>query len=324
MDDIVVRPRYPRQSTTNRRRRKNVREANSTLGEVIARQIVISIIVLAVIGIIKSANTPVTNFLTGKVKDVLTQNIEVKTINEGINNVVNKLNNRNKAASDGDSTSEEPAVTASAGVTEESNNDESEKLDYSGYQEEDELVQSEEDSISGNTDEITDEPVGENEKEAIDNAASESEDTPESVQTKDNSNVKQGKYNFVVPAPGPLGSPYGYRTDPFSGTRKLHKGIDIEANTGTPIKAALAGEVIQSGEDPTFGKYIKIKHVDGLETIYAHCSELVAKKGQSVKKSEIIAKVGSTGNSIGAHLHFEVHKDGKTVDPLQFISVKSK
>jgi len=121
-----------------------------------------------------------------------------------------------------------------------------------------------------------------------------------------------------------LGSAFGNRVDPIQKIVKFHYGIDIEAEKGTQIKAALAGEVLVSDTDPTYGKYIKIKHNDGITTVYAHCSSLLVKKGQKVKQGSVIAKVGDTGAAVGPHLHFEVWKDGKPLNPLNFIKVPVK
>ena len=108
-------------------------------------------------------------------------------------------------------------------------------------------------------------------------------------------------------------SNFGYRWG------KQHKGVDIAGNTGDPIYAALDGTVTFSGWQDGYGKVMKIDHGEGMETIYAHCSELDKKVGEKVSKGETIAKVGSTGRSTGPHLHFELRVKGEAKNPLNYI-----
>lgn len=99
-----------------------------------------------------------------------------------------------------------------------------------------------------------------------------------------------------------------------------HTGLDVAAPRGTPIKAAAAGTVTYSGSaGDGFGNYVVISHGNGVQTLYAHCSQLLVKKGQKVSQGELIAKVGSTGNSTGNHLHLEVRKNGIAYDPQNYV-----
>ena len=122
-----------------------------------------------------------------------------------------------------------------------------------------------------------------------------------------------------------ISSGYGYRDDPMNpGTTKFHKGVDLAANGGTPILAAADGivEVANSTDSWGYGwgYYIKIKHQDGYETLYAHCSQIAVCKDEKVYAGQVIGYVGSTGNSTGPHLHFEVRKDGTVTNPLWLYS----
>ena len=129
---------------------------------------------------------------------------------------------------------------------------------------------------------------------------------------------------FIVPVNGLLSSPFGERMHPIKKIKEFHKGIDIEANKGTNIKASVRGEVDDIGNDKTFGNYIKLSHNDNISTLYAHCDKILVKKGQNVEQGDIIGKVGNTGRSSGAHLHFEIWKDGRPYDPITFIDVISR
>jgi murein DD-endopeptidase MepM/ murein hydrolase activator NlpD len=116
-----------------------------------------------------------------------------------------------------------------------------------------------------------------------------------------------------------LASGFGYRTDPFTKARKMHEGMDFSANTGTPIYATGDGVIAKADNTVSgYGNHIVIKHGYGYETLYGHLSKYKVKAGQHVKRGDIIGLVGSTGRSEGPHLHYEVHKDGKVVNPLNF------
>ena len=108
---------------------------------------------------------------------------------------------------------------------------------------------------------------------------------------------------------------YGWRSNPFSGKRTFHGGIDMACAAGTPIYAALSGTVSRAGYDTVYGNYVEVKHHSGYKTLYAHMTEIRAKKGQYVYTNTIIGTVGTTGLSTGNHLHFAVYKNGKSMDP---------
>jgi len=114
-------------------------------------------------------------------------------------------------------------------------------------------------------------------------------------------------------------SGFGYRTDPFTKARKMHEGMDFTAKTGTPIYATGDGVVARADNTVSgFGNHIVIRHGFGYETLYGHLSKYKCRAGQSVNRGDIIGYVGSTGRSEGPHLHYEVHKNGKVVNPLNF------
>lgn len=120
--------------------------------------------------------------------------------------------------------------------------------------------------------------------------------------------------NLITPTTGTITSRFGVRS------RDNHKGIDIGAPKGTPIKAAASGTVIHSGnKNDGYGNYIILSHGNGVQTYYAHCSELLVSKGQSVEQGQVIAKVGSTGISTGNHLHFEVRINGVAQNPQNYV-----
>ena len=116
-----------------------------------------------------------------------------------------------------------------------------------------------------------------------------------------------------------MASGFGYRTDPFTKARKMHEGMDFTAPTGTPIYATGDGIVKRADNTASgYGNHIVIQHGYGYETLYGHLSKYNCRAGQRVKRGDIIGYVGSTGRSEAPHLHYEVHKEGKVVNPINF------
>lgn len=125
--------------------------------------------------------------------------------------------------------------------------------------------------------------------------------------------------SFIWPVKGRISSPYGSRIHPITGKRQFHNGIDIAVPTGTKIRAAADGKVIQSGWVNGFGYTIVIDHGKRVRTLYGHNSRLLLKTGAGVKKGDRIALSGSTGESTGPHLDFRIYLQGNTLNPLKFL-----
>ncbi len=116
-----------------------------------------------------------------------------------------------------------------------------------------------------------------------------------------------------------MASGFGYRSDPFTKIRKFHAGMDFSAKTGTPIYATGDGVVDRADNTASgYGNHIVIRHGFGYETLYGHLSKYKVRAGQRVKRGDVIGYVGSTGRSEAPHLHYEVHKNGEVVNPLNF------
>ena len=115
-------------------------------------------------------------------------------------------------------------------------------------------------------------------------------------------------------------SEFGNRRDPFTGERRGHTGMDLAVPTGTSVRAALPGTVTVSAYNRGgYGYYVMIDHGDGLATLYGHCSQLLARVGQTVEAGDVIALSGSTGRSTGPHLHFEVRINGERTNPRSYL-----
>ncbi|MEQ6123606.1 M23 family metallopeptidase [Pseudotenacibaculum sp. MALMAid0570] len=115
-----------------------------------------------------------------------------------------------------------------------------------------------------------------------------------------------------------VASGYKWRMHPILKIRKFHKGMDFKAPKGTPIYASGNGKVVLAQRSATFGKVVYIDHGYGYRTIYAHMSKIATRRGRKVKRGDIIGYVGNTGRSVASHLHYEVHKNGRALNPINF------
>ena len=140
-----------------------------------------------------------------------------------------------------------------------------------------------------------------------------------SQEEKDIESVKATS-TFIKPIEGTISSKYGQREPTTSTVPKNHTGVDIAANLGTKIKSATAGEVVIASEEGDYGKHLKIQ-IGNVSIIYAHCNNLYVKQGDQVVQGQEIAEVGSTGNSTGPHLHFEIRIYEKTIDPQKILEL---
>ena len=123
---------------------------------------------------------------------------------------------------------------------------------------------------------------------------------------------------------GWMSSEYGMRTDPFNGSSRWHAGVDFAGRQGSDVIAVASGVVTWSSERSGYGNMVEINHSDGFVTRYAHNETNIADLGAIVKKGDLIAKMGSSGRSTGPHVHFEVFKNGRTVDPASYIKRTSR
>ena len=126
------------------------------------------------------------------------------------------------------------------------------------------------------------------------------------------------KFKTETPVEGVVSSEFGARTHPISGKESFHFGLDLAAEEGTPIYAFADATVREIGKS-SYGNYAVLDHTEGFSTLYAHCSRIDVKEGETVSAGRQIAAVGATGNATGNHLHFEIWRDGKALNPSHYI-----
>lgn len=123
----------------------------------------------------------------------------------------------------------------------------------------------------------------------------------------------------ILPVKGIFTSGYGYREDPVTGRKAFHRGIDLSAPAGNEVRATADGIVAQAGKLGGFGRAVFLAHGFGYSTRYGHLSEIAVEPGQRVKRGDVLGRVGRSGRATGYHVHYEVHEDGHTMNPLEFI-----
>ena len=129
------------------------------------------------------------------------------------------------------------------------------------------------------------------------------------------SGVGEERGGLVAPVPGRMSSSFGMRRHPILGYRRMHSGVDFKAGHGTPIVAVTDGQVTGAGRMGGCGNAVRLRHAGGIDTRYCHMSRIAVNRGQSVRRGQVIGYVGSTGLSTGAHLHYEMYRSGRAVNP---------
>lgn len=171
-------------------------------------------------------------------------------------------------------------------------------------------------AIGGQREETIEQNVNENEtnnQEVIEEKNNEAEN-----QQKSDVEKIKATTTFIKPIEGTISSKYGQREPTTSTVPKNHTGIDIAAEVGTKIKSSTQGEVVLASEEGDYGKHLKIQ-IGEISVIYAHCNNLYVKLGDKIEQGQEIAEVGTTGNSTGPHLHFEIRISERTVNPEQIV-----
>jgi murein DD-endopeptidase MepM/ murein hydrolase activator NlpD len=123
------------------------------------------------------------------------------------------------------------------------------------------------------------------------------------------------------PVPGTVSSRYGRRSDPLNKKKAFHEGVDIRGKRGERVRTTAGGTVLKALKNGSYGNYVEIDHGNGYRTIYAHMQNYLVRKGEKVKQGDVIGQVGNSGRSTGPHLHYEIQRNNKPVDPVRFMKV---
>lgn len=158
-----------------------------------------------------------------------------------------------------------------------------------------------------------------NAKDAKTPVPADSDDNRKTARIKETPVSRTPKMAFIWPLKGRITSGFGTRSDPFSGKKRFHNGLDISAEIGTPVKAVADGEVIFSGWKDDYGNLIVLRHKNGYVSVYGHNSELKVEEGAEVKQGDLISLSGMTGLATGGHLHLEIQKYQTPLNPLRML-----
>lgn len=143
--------------------------------------------------------------------------------------------------------------------------------------------------------------------------------TPESLPSCAELTQRVLNFSYAPPLEGAVTSGFGYRVHPVAGEEKFHYGVDMEASEGDAIRAFADGTVGVVARSSQLGNYVTVNHVGGFSTLYAHCRQVTATAGQTVRCGDRLAEVGQTGNATGPHLHFEIHFGQEYINPIYYV-----
>jgi len=251
--------------------------------------------------------------LANKAKEVLSYDMNFKKIYNNTSTYVEKIINKSKSKIDNNSKEQN--------IVEQNKQENSENIENNieaeNNESTEENVQKEQpkDTVNSEINEQVNTTIEKNQ-----NIGGTEEKTQELSQMEQDCIDVQKISSFIVPVQGYVSSPFGWRDSINSRVPKNHMGLDIAAVTGTEIKSATNGTVILASSQGDYGNHLKIQ-IEDVITVYAHCSVLCVKEGDYVVQGQKIAEVGSTGNSTGPHLHFEIRKSNRFVDPQMILDI---
>ena len=274
------------------------------------KQIIVCILIYIAIYTIQNSQFIFSEDFIKKANEILSYDTNFFEIYENTKNGVLQIHNQIQNQLNGVKQETKPENTKQ---DEQQNEAQNENQEQTGNQ-----LKSEEQVQSENQEK--DIKTNENQGEGIGGATENQEKTVTlSQEEQDIANIKNIT-NFVKPTEGTISSKYGYRETATGTVPKNHTGVDIATYIGAKIVSATDGEVVLSSEEGDYGKHLKIQNGE-ISIIYAHCNNLYVKHGDQVKQGQEIAEVGSTGNSTGPHLHFEIRFQERTVDPEKIVAL---
>ena len=229
------------------------------------------------------------NFLKQS-KEILSYDINVQEVFENISAWITKLSNEEKSENNDEDKNEQDSNTQATINDEENNTNE----------------------ISNTNEENSELNIPENIQ--IEETDSIAEDASSISEIASDAEIIKNNYSIIKPLIGTITSRFGVRNPTTPTVPKYHTGIDIAANTGTVFIAAMSGTVVQVSSEGDYGNHVKIMQ-DDVATLYAHCSKIYVNEGDQIEQGQEIGEVGATGNVTGPHLHFEIRKSDRYVDP---------
>ena len=276
------------------------------------KQIIICLIIYGVFYAVVNNNYVFSKDFTDKAREILSQDININEIYSIILNNLQKVINHNQEETNQNENVQEEVP-------------QSENQQGENEQENIEDIQNNNENIGG-AEEVPDTLSGEIQSNGVDISANEAEansqtgETTELSQMEQDANYIKSTISFIKPVEGVISSKYGLRNPTTASVPKNHTGTDIAAETGTKIISATDGTVILASSQGDYGNHLKIQ-INDVIIVYAHCNKLYVNEGDTISQGQEIAEVGSTGNTTGPHLHFEVRYQDRTVDPQMILEL---
>lgn len=255
-------------------------------------QMIVCLTIYFIFYLIVNNNYIFSEDFTNKVKEILSQDINFAEIYSFVSTKINEFTKKNTE----ETTQQEaqPVEQQEETQQEETNTEETQQ---------EESLQNNDENIGGAEELLTNQ-----------------EEAPQLTQMEQDANYVKSTISFIKPVNGTISSAFGERNPTTSTVPKNHTGTDIAAVTGTKIVSATDGTVLLASSEGDYGKHLKIQ-VNDVIIVYAHCNKLYAKEGDSIKQGQEIAEVGSTGNTTGPHLHFEIRYQDRYIDPQMILDL---
>lgn len=276
---------------------------NIKLFKKMIKQIIVCLIIYGVFYLIINSNYIFSEDFTNKAKEILSQDINFSQIYSVISSKVSEIyNNINKSEQQDENSNN----GTGDGQNEETSNDASNEQSEETRVNQEEDIKNNDENIGGAEEILTTTETS--------NSETSGNETNELSQMEQDANYIKSTISFIKPVNGTISSAFGLRNPTTATVPKNHTGTDIAAETGTKIVSATDGTVILSSTTGDYGNHLKIQ-INDVIIVYAHCNKLYVNEGDTIKQGQEIAEVGSTGNTTGPHLHFEVRYQDRYVDP---------
>ncbi|MGE4284075.1 MAG: M23 family metallopeptidase [Clostridia bacterium] len=291
MESTYRKRRYPKYDRYGKNKKNNKEE---DFVQNVIKQVAVCGVIFLVIFALKSLNAPMTNSIVSQLKSAITYTIDLNKTYKDVAAFTENLSSNNNRGNpidikDGETSTDIKDMPR----VEDSTKPNAKETDLQVLEEQND------DYLEGKLD------------------LDLSEKTPVEAQKS----VITINQDITIPLNGVVTSKFGMRKHPLFQKDLFHTGIDIDGKKGENIVAAMDGQVEEVGYNDEYGKYVRLKHKDDIYTFYAHCSEVMVKKGEQVNMKDVIAKVGDLGIAAGTHLHFEILQKEKILDPLKYIDL---
>ena len=296
-EEIYARRNSKKPNSTTRVRVNDDNKKDIKVFKKLIIQIIICLFIYAIFYLVKNSNYIFSEDFINKAKDILSQDTNFGELYEKSKNAIIGFFNKEVETENTDNNAKDEKVENNAST--EQNSIDTEQNGIGGALETQETQET---------------------QEVQETSEKQEEQVPQLSEEEQRIQTIKNTTTFIKPVEGTISSKYGLRNPTTATVPKNHTGTDIAANTGTKIISSTNGEVVLSSSEGDYGNHIKIQ-IGEVSVIYAHCSKLYVKQGDKVTQGQEIAEVGSTGNSTGPHLHFEIRLNEVTVDPEKILTL---